>query len=111
MSEVPPGTAEEKGNTVLTTLALTAPYWAGAGFGWLWLFVPLIWIGLFVLIFALVGRRWRRGWGEHPYGPWNDGSRSAEATLGDRYARGDIDEKEYRARLEVLRANRMPPPR
>ncbi|MEO7006428.1 MAG: hypothetical protein ABI275_06965 [Terrimesophilobacter sp.] len=96
---------------MLTTLALAGPHWAGAGFGWLWLFVPLIWIGVFVLIFILVGRRWRRGWGEHPYGPWNDGSRSAEATLGDRYARGDVDETEYRARLEVLRANRTPPPR
>jgi putative membrane protein len=31
---------------------------------------------------------------------------SPEQTLGDRYAKGEIDEQEYRARLEVLRANR-----
>jgi putative membrane protein len=30
---------------------------------------------------------------------------SAEATLAERFAQGDIDEKDYRARLEVLRAN------
>ena len=30
---------------------------------------------------------------------------SAETTLAERFAQGDIDEKEYRARLEVLRAN------
>lgn len=90
---------------MLTTLALESPHWMGAGFGWLWLFVPLIWIGIFILIFALLSRRWRGG---HPYAPWNEAAHSAEATLSDRYARGDIDEKEYRARLEVLRANRPP---
>lgn len=68
---------------------------------------------MFILIFALIGHRWRAGWGPgHPgYGQWNDASHSAEATLSERYARGDIDEKEYRARLEVLRANRTPPSR
>ena len=29
----------------------------------------------------------------------------AESTLAERFAQGDIDEKEFRARLEVLRAN------
>ena len=33
-------------------------------------------------------------------------ARSAEQTLAERFAKGDIDETEYRARLEVLRANR-----
>ena len=86
--------------------------WAG-GFGFLFLLIPLFWIGLFVLIFAIAGRRWRRGWagGYGPgYGPgmghWaHAGARSAEASLAERFAQGDIDEKEYRARLEVLRAN------
>ena len=35
-------------------------------------------------------------------------SRGAESTLAERFAQGDIEEKEYRARLEVLRANRFP---
>ena len=88
---------------VATVVAHAGP-WA-AGFGWLFFLIPLFWIGLFVLIFALAGRRWRRGWGD--YGPpWaHAGARSAETSLAERFAQGDIDEKEYRARLEVLRAN------
>jgi putative membrane protein len=102
------------------TLALAADEtvrWAGPGFGW-WLLFPLFWILFFVLLFAFVGRRWRRRWGP---GPWaygdprwaggHGGSRSAESTLAERFANGDIDEVEYRARLEVLRANRDVPPR
>jgi len=81
--------------------------WAG-GFGFLFLLIPLFWIGLFVLIFSLVGRRWRRNAWAGGYGPWahhHSGTRAAEASLAERFAQGDIDEKEYRARLEVLRAN------
>lgn len=94
---------------VATAVAHAGP-WA-AGFGWLFFLIPLFWIGLFVLIFALAGRRWRRGWaGGH--GPWAyAGARSAEASLAERFAQGDIDEKEYRARLEVLRANNPQSPR
>jgi putative membrane protein len=51
---------------------------------------------VFVILFLVFGRRWRRR---------SDPSRQAEATLGERYAKGDIDEAEYRARLEVLRTN------
>lgn len=89
----------------------------GAGFGFLFLLIPLFWIGLFVVIFSLAGRRWRRaGWGgPGRYGPghtpWGGGAaRSAETTLAERFAQGDIDEKEYRARLEVIRANAYPQP-
>jgi putative membrane protein len=106
--------------TMLTSLAVAAgaagvgAHWVGAGFGWLFLLIPLFWIGVFVLIFALVGRRWRRGgYGPYGHGPgyghgWgHEGStQSAEKTLAERFAQGDIDETEYRARLEVLRANR-----
>ena len=34
--------------------------WAGPVFGWWWLFIPLFWIAVFVLIFTFAGRRWRR---------------------------------------------------
>lgn len=100
---------------MLTSLALTGVAVAdrfdgwgpGHGFGWLFLIVPLFWIGLIVLVFALVGRRWRRnGWGPGGHPAWSAPSRNAEASLAERFAQGDIDEKEYRARLEVLRANR-----
>ena len=80
----------------------------GGGFGFLFFLIPLFWVGLIVLIFALVGRRWRRNAWAGGYGPWgqhHSGVRAAEGSLAERFAQGDIDEKEYRARLEVLRAN------
>ncbi|WP_431277175.1 SHOCT domain-containing protein [Leifsonia poae] len=100
---------------MLSTLAATtvAAHWVGpwgAGFGFLFLLIPLFWITVFVLIFTFAGRRWRRaamardGYG-YGYGP-RSASRSAESTLAERFAKGDIDEVEYRARLEVIRANR-----
>lgn len=104
---------------MLTTAVLTEfvahPGWGmGGGFGWFFLLIPLFWILLFAALFAVFGRRWRRGWngpGPYPagYGPDGRGrteARSAEKTLAERFAQGDIDEVEYRARLEVLRANR-----
>ncbi|MBN9170311.1 MAG: hypothetical protein J0I50_00210, partial [Microbacterium sp.] len=64
------------------------------------------------VLFAVFGRRWRRaalanGYG--PHGRMNPG-RQAEVTLAERFAQGDIDEVEYRKRLEVLRANAPLPP-
>lgn len=102
---------------MITSLALaTAVAHAGPGygfgFGWiLFILIPLFWIGLFALIFGLGRRRWARagygpGFGHH--GAW--AARHAESTLAERFAQGDIDEKEYRARLEVLRANGTVPP-
>lgn len=79
------------------------PGWgAGPGFGWWFLLIPLFWILVFALLFAFVGRRWRRS-----APPWASATpgRSAEGTLAERFAQGDIDEVEYRARLEVIRAN------
>jgi putative membrane protein len=77
----------------------------------LFLLIPLFWIGVFVLLFTLLRRR-QQAWGGYGYGPpWRGASRSAESTLGERFANGDIDETEYRARLEVLRANAFPQPR
>ena len=49
------------------------------------------------VLFGVFGRRWRYG----AAGRMNP-SRQAETTLAERYAQGDIDEVEYRKRLEVL---------
>ncbi|MFU8945779.1 SHOCT domain-containing protein [Mycetocola zhadangensis] len=103
---------------MLTTLssALTSsafdmhPGWSGGpGFGWLFLVIPLFWITVFVLLFAFVGRRWRRS--SPPWAMAHSTGRSAEATLAQRFAQGDIDETEYRARLEVIRTNNPDPRR
>ena len=100
-----------EGTTVISTLAIAShiggPFVYG---GWWFILIPLFWILLFVLIFGIFGRRWRRArWnGAYgPHGPWS-GGRSAESTLAERFAQGDIEEVEYRARLEVLRANAYP---
>ena len=99
---------------MLTTLATTAVVthagpWA-AGFGWVFFLIPLFWILVIGLIIFLVTRGRRRAWADgdpRSYGPpWMPAARSAESTLAERFAKGDIDETEYRARLEVLRANR-----
>jgi putative membrane protein len=80
-----------------------------AGYGWGWgpgpwfLLVPLFWFGLIALFFVIGSRR-RRYWagGPGPGGP--RGTSSARSVLAERYARGEIDESDYRARLEVLLA-------
>lgn len=107
--------------TTSLALASNATAWAhgwgpgpGFGFGFLFLLIPLFWIGVVILIISLVGRRFRRNAIARGYGPgfgrgpgsWGSGTRSAEQTLAERFAQGDIEEVEYRARLEVLRANR-----
>lgn len=100
---------------MFTALALSAVAfhpWHGGGF-WFFL-IPLFWILLIVALFAIFGRRRWRHHGPYGFGPhaWHAGQAagSAESVLAQRYANGDIDEKEYRARLEVLRATAPHPP-
>jgi putative membrane protein len=87
-------------NTYTLQTLLTSPvlerYGDGWGPGpgpWFLLFPLLFWTTVIVLFF--VGRR--RGW-------WR--GRPGEGTLADVFARGEIDEAEYRARLDVLRGTR-----
>ena len=112
---------------MFTSLALAAAVhpFHGPGFpGFLFFLIPLFWILVIVLIVSLVTRRrrhwarangwgpWSHGQGGYGYGGWAQAqaARSAESTLAERFAQGDIDEKEYRARLEVLRASVPQPP-
>lgn len=103
--------------TALALATAVAHPWGGPGFGWLFFLVPLFWIGVVALLFAIFGRRRRAMWAAG--GPWGAGPHawhaaqaagSAESVLAQRYANGDIDEKEYRARLEVLRSSAPVPP-
>jgi putative membrane protein len=69
-----------------------------------WGFFPFFWIGwilILVLIFGFGGRWfwWRRF-------PAHEDRRSGERVLAERFARGEIDEDEYRRRLAVLRDGR-----
>ncbi|WP_426998556.1 SHOCT domain-containing protein [Pseudarthrobacter sp. N5] len=70
--------------------------WGGGGFSPLFLLIPLFWI-LIIGLFIFLGRRtWRRN---HRWAATQGG----ESVLRERYARGEIDETEYRQRLGVLR--------
>jgi len=66
---------------------------------WPWL-APLwilLWIVVIATVFRLVVRR--GGWW---CGPWNGAGRGPQEILADRFARGEIDASEYRARLDTL---------
>jgi putative membrane protein len=100
---------------VFASIAIAAPVFHG-GFPFLPLFVigHVFWFVIVILIiaFAIGGRRRRLArwgaFGQGGVGPWGNAARGAESTLAERFAQGDIDEKEYRARLEVLRVNSGP---
>ena len=79
-----------------STVLAAHDHWAGHAGPW-WPIIPILWVALiFGFIFFL--RRTGCGRGHH---------RSAgESVLGERYARGEIDEREYRERLDVLRTVR-----
>ena len=74
------------------------PWGPGYGPGW-FILVPFFWV-LLIGFFIFFSRRmyWRHRVQGDP--------QSAEGVLRERYARGEIDETEYRQRLEVLRAGR-----
>ena len=81
-------------NPVTSETLLAAEHWHRDGDWFPWFpLVPLLFFGLWVFVFALVfRRRWRMAPGQ-----------SGEAVLAERYARGEIDESEYRQRRSVLR--------
>ncbi len=99
--------------STLVASAALAPHvgspWAGGFFPFFFL-IPILWLLVAGgVVFLIVRGRRRAYWRESaPYGPWAPAAR-AEATLAERFAQGDIDEVEYRRRLEVLRANRPGP--
>lgn len=76
-------------------LAHAGPYHGGPGFGGFLMFLFWIVVIFFaVRFFVLRGGR-----------PWRDGPGSADSArdiLADRYARGDIDSEEFRARSQTL---------
>jgi putative membrane protein len=82
----------------VNTLATDPTYYHGG-----WWFFPFFWFfGFLFLIFVLRGIFWRRHW-RHYQRPWGWGSEhDPRAILAARYARGEIDEQEYKQRLSVL---------
>jgi uncharacterized membrane protein len=71
------------------------------GLGWFW--VPIMMIGCMLMMVMMMGGMMRpggHGWwhGQHRGQP----PESAEQILADRLARGEIDEKEFTHRRELL---------
>jgi putative membrane protein len=90
--------------------------WGGWGWGG-WLFGALataaFWALLIIAIVWLVraaGRQRIFEGGPHHRPPGTYQAASAETILAERFARGEIDEDEYRNRLAALRGYREPPP-
>ncbi|MFB7615291.1 SHOCT domain-containing protein [Kitasatospora sp. NPDC056181] len=78
-----------------TLLADHDGHWPGP---WI-LLIPLAWAAVVFLVIVLLRRTvWRRGCGGGPDHPM--------AVLGRRYAEGDIDADEYRAKRAVLTETR-----
>ena len=92
---------------MLTALAAAPVYFhgPGAGFPFFFLIPRLLDRRPDRRARAAVRRGARRRWAMYG-GPAFGPHRSPEATLSERFANGEIDEVEYRSRLEVLRANR-----
>ncbi|HXF73666.1 MAG TPA: SHOCT domain-containing protein [Actinomycetota bacterium] len=66
--------------------------WGPGWFGW---WMPLLWLAFLGLVVGGVVLLLRR--------PEEGGRPDARRILDERFARGEIDEEEYRRRLEVLR--------
>jgi putative membrane protein len=78
--------------------------------GWGWLMVSiglLLFLALILLVFALVARAgWLARSGRTPAATAAPGP---QRILAERYARGEIDDEEYRRRLATLSGNPAPP--
>jgi putative membrane protein len=93
--------------------------WYGGGWGWggwfamavimvfFWALVIAGIAGIVALVHYLTGARQGHQSGQPPSpGEPGSGSRRAEDLLAERFARGEIDEDEYKRRLALLRENR-----
>lgn len=69
-------------------------WWGMMGFGWI---VGLLIIGLVVWVVVQSTQQNRRSAAPNA-------ARTAESILADRFARGEIDDDEYRRRLDALRS-------
>jgi putative membrane protein len=73
---------------------------SGWGPGGWWPLIPIVWAVFWTVVVIVAVTVWRRrgaGWPGQP---------SAAAVLAERYARGEIDEDEFRLRLAVLKGMR-----
>ena len=85
----------------------------GQGMGWMWLWGPLLLIGIALLVLLAVraiGGGIRGGYGpagpDGPGGPPPMGGSRARQILDERFARGELTADQYREQLKVLDEDR-----
>lgn len=78
-------------------------WWFHGAWGWAALAMTLVMVSFWVILVWLFVE-------SHQRGPWEASPRrrspTAEQILGERFARGEIDEDEYRRRLDTLHGRR-----
>ena len=78
----------------------------GYGYEWMWLFGPLMFIGVVlvvvVIVWVVTGRRWTEVRGTGPVAPAGTTKPTPRQILDERYARGELTTEEYRERVKVL---------
>ncbi len=82
--------------------------WNGGGWGWGWIVGAVVLVVLFALVITaviLTVRYFSEGGGHGGPGSPQQ-ARGAEDVLGERFARGEIDEDEYRRRMTTLQEHR-----
>jgi putative membrane protein len=81
-------------NTTYSTALLAMDHWHDHDGRWFPIF-PLIFIAIWLVVILTFRRRWHHA-----------SRQSGQSVLAERYARGEIDEVEYRTRREVLRGDK-----
>ena len=82
--------------------------WVGSGWvGWIMMTVLLVLFWAAVITAIVLAIRYLSASGQRNQ-PTGRAARTAEDVLADRFARGDIDEDDYRRRMTALREHRSP---
>ena len=66
-------------------------------YGGYWLFPGLIELIIWIIVISFIVRILRHRWEDHHF------EKSAEEILAERFAKGEIDEAEYKKKLEILK--------
>ena len=80
----------------------------GGGWGWGWIVTAVVLILFFAVVITamVVAVHYLTGAGHHGHGQSPTQTRAAEDVLAHRFARGEIDDTEYRQRMTALREHR-----